>query len=221
MIEPSGHKSWQMRFRRPDGRPAKLTLGPFDTSGREQKGDPIIGQPLTLASARWLATDVHRRRAQGKDVIGDEKAAKSRKRTEMQEHGAKTFATQVASYIARQAQKKTRDWRSTARLLGLHYGEDGKAEVIRGGLVARWGDRLVTNIDTHTIAEVIDEARESAVPGIKARNDGESDARARALFVALSSLFSWLQRHRKVGINPCGGCATSGQCRDARPRSDH
>ena len=28
VIEPSGHKSWQMRFRRPDGKPGKLTLGP-------------------------------------------------------------------------------------------------------------------------------------------------------------------------------------------------
>ena len=26
--KPSGAKSWALRFRRPDGRPAKLTLGP-------------------------------------------------------------------------------------------------------------------------------------------------------------------------------------------------
>ena len=33
--KPSGTKSWALRFRRPDGRPAKLTLGPLDTSDRE------------------------------------------------------------------------------------------------------------------------------------------------------------------------------------------
>ncbi|MGB8551538.1 MAG: site-specific integrase, partial [Xanthobacteraceae bacterium] len=29
IIEPSGHKSWQMRFRTPSGRIGKLTLGTF------------------------------------------------------------------------------------------------------------------------------------------------------------------------------------------------
>src|SRR5690348_5108882 len=68
IVEKSGHKSWQMRFRRSaDGRPAKLTLGPVDLSGHELEGDPEIGMPLTLAAARALAASIHRQRAQGKD----------------------------------------------------------------------------------------------------------------------------------------------------------
>ena len=63
IIEPSGHKSWQMRFRRPNGKPGKLTLGPVDTSGRELKGELTVGMPLTLAAARSLAAEVHRDRA--------------------------------------------------------------------------------------------------------------------------------------------------------------
>ena len=50
IIEPSGHRSWQMRFRTPSGRIGKMTLGPLDLSGQEVKGDPTIGQPLTLAA---------------------------------------------------------------------------------------------------------------------------------------------------------------------------
>jgi hypothetical protein len=45
IIEPSGHKAWQMRFRRPDGKPGKVTLGPVDFSGSELKGEPEVGHP--------------------------------------------------------------------------------------------------------------------------------------------------------------------------------
>jgi len=41
---------------------------------------------------------------------------------------------------------------------------------------------------------VIDEARRVAIPGITARNRDISDSRGRALFAALSSMFSWLKR---------------------------
>ena len=55
LIQPSGAKSWALRFRRPSGKPAKLTLGPFDPMG-EMEGEPTRGAPLTLAAARKLAT---------------------------------------------------------------------------------------------------------------------------------------------------------------------
>src|SRR5689334_6741129 len=51
VIQPrSGRKSWAMRFRRPDGTPAKLTLGPVDLSARKPKDDDKLrtGMPLTL-----------------------------------------------------------------------------------------------------------------------------------------------------------------------------
>jgi hypothetical protein len=49
VIEPSGRKSFQMRFRTPAGRIGKVTLGPY-ALGDEIKGEPQIGQPLPLAS---------------------------------------------------------------------------------------------------------------------------------------------------------------------------
>ena len=103
VIEPSGHKAWQMRFRRPDGRPGKITLGPFDRSGHELTGDPQIGQPLTLQAARQLAATVHRDRALGHDVVADHRARRHRQRTEIKERAANTFGAGVRAYIAEYA----------------------------------------------------------------------------------------------------------------------
>jgi hypothetical protein len=60
VIHPSGARSWALRFRRPDHRNAKLTLGPACFSGQELKGDPVLGQhcwrPTFTASGRWTST---------------------------------------------------------------------------------------------------------------------------------------------------------------------
>ena len=128
VVEPSGHKAWQMRFRRPDGRPGKITLGPFDRSGRELTEDPQIGQPLTLQAARQLAARVHRERALGHDVVADHQARRHRQRTEIKERAANTFGAGVRDYIAEHARPQTRNWLETARLLGLRYHGDGEPE---------------------------------------------------------------------------------------------
>jgi Arm DNA-binding domain len=51
IIQPSGTKSWMMRFRRPDGRSGKIVLGSFDLSEHELEADPEIGQSLSLDDA--------------------------------------------------------------------------------------------------------------------------------------------------------------------------
>jgi hypothetical protein len=71
VVEPSGRKSWLMRFRRLGGKPGKMILGPLDLSGSESQGDPVIGMPLTLAAARQVATQVHRERALGRDPVAE------------------------------------------------------------------------------------------------------------------------------------------------------
>jgi integrase len=195
-----------MRFRRPDGRPAKITLGPFDRSGRELTGDPQIGQPLTLQAARQLAAKVHRDRALGHDVVADHRARRHRQRTEIEERAGNTFSAGVRAYIAEYARQETRNWLETARLLGLRYPNgDREPEEAKGGLAQRWADRPVASIDAHDVWSVIDEARRVAIPGIAARNRDISDSRGRALFAALSSMFSWLKRQRRVESNPCAG----------------
>jgi hypothetical protein len=68
VIEPSGHKAFQMRFRTPTGRIGKLTLGPLHL-GTETAGPPVVGMPLTLAGARQLAAEVHRQRALARGLL--------------------------------------------------------------------------------------------------------------------------------------------------------
>ena len=53
VIQASGHRSWAMRFRRPNGKPAKLTLGPVDLSGKEAESEPVRSARL----ADWLLMD--------------------------------------------------------------------------------------------------------------------------------------------------------------------
>jgi integrase len=203
VIEPSGHKAFQMRFRTPTGRIGKLTLGPLHL-GTETAGPPVVGMPLTLAGARQLAAEVHRQRALGTDPVADHKARRHRARVAIEERKASSFAAAVRNYIEEHAKPKTRNWRETARLLGLRYPKDGgEPEPTHGGLVARWGDKPVRDVDDHDVFAVIDEARRISVPGLEARSEYHSDARARGLFVAVSSLFAWAQRRRLVEVNPC------------------
>ena len=198
IVQPSGHKSFAMRFRLPDGRPTKLVLGPFNQSD-EIEGEPVIGQPLTLAAARRLASDVWRQRAMGKNVSADVKADKVRRRVQRQESATNNFAAAVRDFIEGHAKPKTRGWKGTSRLLGL----DPDGQVIRGGLCDRWKDRPVTEVTGHDIHAATDEARQRGIPELGAKKDGASEARARHLFSALSSMFIWLHRHRRVEVNPC------------------
>ena len=160
IVQPSGHKGFAMRLTRPDGRIAKLTLGPFDPSSDAER-EPEIGKPLTLAAARRLAADVGHQRAMGRDVM------KSVEVTRV----ADTFASSVKDFIKGHAKPKTRGWRGTAKLLGL----SAEGEVIKGGLVDRWANRPLAEIGSGDIYNVVEEARQRGVPGMAAKGEGPSE----------------------------------------------
>jgi integrase len=199
VVQPSGHKSWVMRFRRPGGKGAKIHLGPLDLSGHDVSGDPAIGQPLSLVAARRLAAKINSERAQGRDVIADHKAVKHRRRTAIAEASTNSFAAAARAFIEEHAKAKLRSWQETARLLGFRPSD---LEPTLGGLAQRWGERDVRSIDPHDLYEVIEEARRLGTPGIAIRSSAPSDSRARHLYASLSSMFSWLQRRRRVAANP-------------------
>ncbi len=204
VIQSSGAKSWALRFRRPGGAPAKLTLGTVDLSGRELEGQPEIGMPLSLPAARQLAAEVHRRRALGHDVIADHAAAKHRHRSEVAEGAANTFGALVRRFIDEHARPKTRRWRDTARLLGLRYPKgEGEPSVIKGGLAERWADKPVREIDAHDVWSAIEKrvAWASRVSSDALMDPGST--RSRALLSALSTAFGWFAEHRLVDSNPC------------------
>src|SRR4051812_3047999 len=68
IVQPSGTKSWALRYRRPDKRPAKLVLGTvFDPAEDEPAISPVIGGHHTLAAARRLVAELRHQIAQGRD----------------------------------------------------------------------------------------------------------------------------------------------------------
>jgi integrase len=201
--KPSGAKSWALRFRRPDGRPAKMSIGRVDLSDRETKDEAVIGGALTLRQARELANKIDRQRAQGLDVIEEVKAERSRKNTAAADRAANTFGTCLreffADYRTRRWKTRPRRWRDDAALLGLRYppgadpAEDQPSEVVKGGLADVWHDKPVAGIDGHDIHGVIDAASKLG------------DGRARKMHVTLSAMFRWLLQQRRVTANPCVG----------------
>jgi hypothetical protein len=95
VIAPDGAKSFMIRFRDINGRPAKMVIGHYDISGFEPDGEPQIGTPITLAGARRLAAMIHHQRALGRDVVGEHKLRKRQRRVEE----ANTYAACVSSYV--------------------------------------------------------------------------------------------------------------------------
>ncbi|MDF0583302.1 tyrosine-type recombinase/integrase [Bradyrhizobium yuanmingense] len=205
--------SWAMRFRRPDGRTGKLTLGLVDFSEGENDEEPVLGAPLTLRAARQLANKVDRDRARGVDVILEYKAEKERKRAKAIDAAENTFVKLAIEFIRDHRVRRwgtwPRRWRETAALLGLRWDRSsadptkGEPEIIPGGQADKWRDTPVSTIDEPAVHTCIDEARKKGIPGLKKRNKGKSDSRARKMYGALSAFFKWAKQQRKITANPC------------------
>ena len=198
---PSGAKSWAVRFRRPDGRPAKLTLGSVYL-GDEPTDEPAIGAALTLRQARALAAQLDRDRARGVDLVEERKAENRRRQAAATDRAANTFGAAVhdffGGYRTRRGERPRR-WRDDAALLGLRFPLDcdpavAEPKIIRGSLADTWADKAIADVDGHDIHAVVDEARKHGSPG-----------RARKLHAALSVLFRWLIQQRQLSSNPATG----------------
>jgi integrase len=200
VIQPSGAKSWAMRFRRPSGKTAKLTLGTVDDNGGEDAGEPVLGGHMSLAAARRLAAEARRQLALGRDPAAAYLQMKERIRAAAIENGANTFSTAARDFIEQYARKKVRRWKEQARLLGL---EPADLTLIPKGLAERWRDRPITEIDGHDVHALVDEVRRLGAPGLERRSEGETESRARAMYAVLSVLFRWLLQHRRINPNPC------------------
>ena len=198
VIYPSGKKSWALRFRRPDSRPAKLVLGSVSTVADDKRDpDPVVGGHLTLAAARRLAGALKHEIATGKDVAANHQAEKR----SVAMSAENTFSAAATDFILQHAKKKTRRWQDQARLLGLRECDDG-LELADKGLAARWRDRPLSEIDADTAFRLIEEVRHKGVPGLERRNDDASEPRARAMHSVLSKMFNWLAEKRRVSLNP-------------------
>jgi integrase len=208
-VQPaSGAKSFALRFRRPDGRNARLVLGGFDPTPREPhpQGALQIGASLTLVEARLLAGRIHHERAGGVDVINKRKSDKLRARLQNASAKDNSFATLTRQYFEHHARHKTRRWIEAARYFGLAYRE-GQAEpvVLPGGLVDQWADRPVKEICAADIRVVRDDVIRRGTPGLERREDRRprAEASGRAFHARLSAFFGWCVDEGRLDSNPC------------------
>jgi integrase len=200
LIQPSGAKSWAVRFRRPNGKSAKLTLGTCDDNGSEGTQEPVIGGHLSLAAARRLAAETRRQLALGRDPAAAYLVEKQRLRAAAIETSANNFSAAARDFVEQHGRKKVRRWKEQARLLGL---EPADLTLIPKGLAERWRDRPIAEIDGHDIHGIVDETRRMGAPGLERRSEGVTESRGRAMFAVLSILFRWLVQHRRISRNPC------------------
>jgi integrase len=194
VVQPSGAKSFALRFRRPSGRPAKLTLGPF--SDKEMEGVPTVGQPLTLAAARQLAAEQKRALALDRDPAEERQVARMERRAV----AAHTFADAARRYVERHARPNLRRWEEEARRLGIDPSQQD-LPLLAKGLAERWRDKPVATITSKEIVLLRNEVEERGVPGLPRRSqDGRS--RARKMVGTLREMFGWLQANEEVAENP-------------------
>jgi integrase len=198
VVQPSGAKSWAMRFRSPHGRQQKLTLGPLDLSGRKLADTPVIGQPLDLVTARLLAADINTKRARGIDVV----ASHHRALLERSAGLAHTFDGAALNFVEQYLKRKVKRWQAAARMIGIAPDSEGQLQITPKGLADRWRDRPVSGITSDDIHWIIDEARERAVPGLKRSGDGPSESMAHQLSSVLRRFFVWLLEKRLIKTNP-------------------
>ena len=214
----SASKSWALRFRRPDGRPAKLTLGSVDLAERETNDEPVIGAPLTLGQARELATQIDRKRKRGIDVVEEHKAARARKAATAADLAANTFGACLREFCHSLPDETenppTALVGNRGRVADLCYKRDVdpatvEPEVIKASVAAIWADRPVALIDGHDVHTVVAEAHQA-----RQRRPRPQNAR-RTLDLSFSVAAAPAEGHR---ANPCAevapGCATD---RGARP----
>ncbi|MCK1409547.1 site-specific integrase [Bradyrhizobium sp. 76] len=203
IIQPSGAKSWALRYRRPDKRPAKLVLGPVvELAKGATEEPPVIGGHLTLAGARSLVAKLQHQIAQGRDPAAIHFAEKDSARATFADRLKNTFDNSAREFIEQHARKKTRRWHEQARLLGFRPDD---LLLIPNGLASRWAKRPVVEIDGFDIHSIVDETRHSGAPGLRRRSEAPTEARARAMFSVLSKMFRWLVQHRRLLQNPCVG----------------
>ncbi len=161
--KPSGSKSWALRFRRPNGDPAKLTLG--CVADAETSDEPVLGGALSLRQARELANKIDRQRATGVDVVEEIKAERSRKSAAAADRAANTFGTCLREFFANYRTKwqtRPRRWRDDAALLEVALSVPApilpplSSSVIAGSLADIWRAKPVASIDGHDVHTVVD-----------------------------------------------------------------
>jgi integrase len=129
VVQPSGAKSWCVRYRRRSDRKArKLTLD---------------GGALSLAEARARAAEAMRQVQSGADPAAAKVDAKSAEKQAAADRVSDTVEKIVAQFIELHAKRKTKSWRTTERVFGKE-------------VVAKWRGRSIHDITKRDVNALLD-----------------------------------------------------------------
>lgn len=173
--QPSGSKSWAFRYRM-HGVMRKLVIGPYPT--------------VSIAEAHVRVSEFRKALSNGKDpALQAQQEKRASRDAFVSDQG--TFADLARRYLDEYAKQHQRQWRETARLLGLRADPEqpDKADdplafvAIPQGAAAQW-DRMV-------IGEITQDDVRAHVHSIRRRG---SPIAANRTLAALRGAFNWIAR---------------------------
>jgi integrase len=175
VIQPSGHKSWAVRYR-VRGRSRKLTLEGFPS----------------LVTARKLAQDALDTLSEGEDPALAKMTARHTPSTRIDDVFADFMAKHVKKRDGRPIRESTQ--LETARLLGLKLDATGTwvPRAPKTGVLAHWSGREIHEITKRDVLDVLD-----------ARVAAGTTVGANRTLSALKSVFSWCVKRDISSLSPC------------------
>ncbi|WP_419829844.1 tyrosine-type recombinase/integrase [Methylobacterium sp.] len=161
VVQPSGAKSWAVRYRF-GGKPRKLTIGPY----------PLFD----LGAARAAAREALQMAARGRDPILEKKASVEAAQAAERD----TVRAVAAEYVERHLKPNGKP----------RYAAEAEA-LLRNHVVARWGDRHMSDI-----------TRRDAIALTDALIDGGMGVGANRVFSAARALFNFALEREVVETTP-------------------
>ena len=176
IIQPGGAKSWAVRYRYA-GRSRKFTIGPYPA--------------FDLGAARQEASQALQRAQRGGDPAREKRLERRRSARAKDD-----FESVVRLFIERHAKANNRSWRESARLLGLLLSQDepNTLAAVKGGLVARWGERKIGDIARIDVIDLLDAIIARGAPIVANRT-----------LACLRKLFNWALESELITASPCVG----------------
>lgn len=183
ICQPNGRKAWAVRYRA-NGKPKKLTLGPY-----------LAGEDTALAGEELIrirreASEALERVRRGDDPAATKQVEKKRAKADAQSRRG-LFQTVVERYLKEYAAKR-RNYPEKARLLGMRRVDD-EWQVIKGRAVSIWGERRIQDISRDDIREHLEYLAETAPIG------------ANRTFSELRKFFNWAVGKGVLTVSPITG----------------
>jgi integrase len=187
VVQPSGSKSWAVRYRNTAGQQRKLTLDKF----------------CSLETARKLTRKALDEIAEGGDPAAAKQIRIAAERAKLPDDD-NTFGAAARRFInqyARGREKRLRSWQEVARLLGLRPDPEDEKQLltIKGGLADRWGKRHISEITRRDVIALIDSTADKII------ENGGSGIGANRSLAAIRKLFNWAISKDMIAVSPSSG----------------